>query len=224
MEELSQQTQIEIGDEKYKKYTAYLENIFYNKDKPEELEKFYSEIRDLANVAGLDSGILIEKFKLSLDLNSLEDFVSSAFEILKDIINLNINHPEIFERMRRERIMQAKGNIRLSELVYYDVDLEHGVARIHIAPGKDINPILILRSFREGLKKLAKELEEDERIKEIKADSWIVASNPGLLEKAGFVIDGPITDEERERYFSGDPRPISKSHINRETFLEKYLN
>jgi hypothetical protein len=50
-----------------------------------------------------------------------------------------------------------------------------------------------------------------------------VASNPGLLEKLGFEIEGPIDEETRKKHFADDPRPISKAVISREKLLEKYL-
>lgn len=67
-------------------------------------------------------------------------------------------------------------------------------------------------------------LAADERIKEIQATSWIVASNPGLLEKAGFTVAGSISEEMRMEHFSNESRPVSWAQINREKFLKLWLD
>lgn len=44
-----------------------------------------------------------------------------------------------------------------------------------------------------------------------------------LLEKFGFIVDGEISEEIRQAHFFGDNSNISRAHISRNDFLEKYL-
>lgn len=81
----------------------------------------------------------------------------------------------------------------------------------------------IIKAFRDGLRELARQVKEDERIKEIKATSWIVAANPGLLEKAGFTIGGAIDEKIKMEHFNDEDRPVFWAHMSRENLLEKYL-
>ncbi len=73
------------------------------------------------------------------------------------------------------------------------------------------------------MKELARQVSQNEKIKEIQATSWIVASNPGLLKKAGFNVEGAITEEMRTTHFNDEDRPVAWAHINREKLLERYL-
>lgn len=225
MKESLQQSQIENNEAKidrYKKTKDKLLELFVTKDS-EQKDEFYSEIRSFASAIGLDPESIIEKIENNFTLENAEEFVTQSFEALKDLIDKVIEHPKIFEDMRRERIIQRSGNIKLSELMYYDIDLENGIARIHIAPKGNLGLSVIIRSFREGLNELARQVKKDERIKEIQAASWIVASNPGLLERAGFIVEGPIDEKTRAEHFEDEKRPISWAHMSRESLLEKYL-
>jgi hypothetical protein len=107
--------------------------------------------------------------------------------------------------------------------MYYSVDLENGTAIIHVAPKGDLKLGAVIKAFRDGLKELARQVREDERIKEIQATSWIVASNPGLLEKVGFVVEGAIDEKMKTEHFSDENRPVSWAHMSRKAFLDKYL-
>jgi hypothetical protein len=223
MEESPQQPQnLEIYTKEYERAKARLLDVFRNKDE-QEIEEFCLEIKRFAEVIGWDSETPIEEIKKAFNQENSEVFVDVSFNTLKKLIDQKIEHPEIFEDIRRERIIQRSGNIRLSELMYYDIDLENGTARIHVAPKGNLGLGVIIKSFREGLNELAKQVKKDERIKEIQAASWIVASNPGLLEKAGFKVEGLITEEMRAAYFSDEERPVSWAHMSRETLLKKYL-
>jgi hypothetical protein len=82
-----------------------------------------------------------------------------------------------------------------------------------------------LRLMRDGLRELARRLEQDASMKDVSqitATSWIVAAHPRILEGLGFTVDGPIDEEKRQRDFADETRPISKAHITREDFLKRY--
>ncbi|MEK7200836.1 MAG: hypothetical protein AAB672_01760 [Patescibacteria group bacterium] len=207
----------------YERAKARLLDIFKNKDE-QEMEEVYSEIKKFSEVVNWSSETIIKQIKNGFNQENPEIFVNIAFNALRELIDKKIEHPEVFEKIRRERIMQHQGNIKLSELMYYNVDLENGVTILHVANKGDLRLGEIIKSFRDGMKELAKQVKEDERIKEIQAASWIVASNPGLLEKAGFIIKGPIDEKMRAEYFSDEERLVSWANMSRKTLLEKYLN
>ncbi len=196
-----------------------LRQLFKNKDEEKRIHEFYSDIRKFAGLVELDSESLIKELGEALHSKTSEEFVELSFERLKKLFDQKIEHPEIFEKIRRE----AMGNIRLSELMYYTIDRRNWTALIHIGPKGDLSLGEILKAFRDGLHELAKQVEEDERIKEIRATSWIVASNPGLLEKAGFTVEGPVDEKTKIEDFRDETRPISSAHMSRERLLEKWL-
>lgn len=208
----------EVYTQEYEKIKTWLEKVFETNDE----DGLYSEIRFFAPFLELDSNAIIEKIKDSLDQGEREAFVSTAFDALKIFIDQKIEHPEMFEEARRERRIHRSEGIRLSELMYYNLDLENGTAILHVAPKGSMGLGGILKSFRDGMKELAKQVKKDERIQQVQAMSWIVASNPGLLEKAGFTIDGSIDEKMKAQHFSHEERPVSWAHMSREKLLEKY--
>lgn len=222
MEEAPKQTiDSEVYEKKYKEAKERLLQIFQNKNE-REIEELYSEIRRFYKILDWDPEEIIEEIKKVFNQEDPEVFVEATFNAVKKLIDKTIEHRQDFERARREAIIQHHGNIKLSKLMYYDVDLENGAARIHIAPKGDMKLGEIVKSFREGMKKLAEHVRDDERIKEIQTTSWIVASNPGLLEKAGFSVEGEIDEKTKIEHFSEETRPVFWARMSRETLLEKY--
>lgn len=132
--------------------------------------------------------------------------------------------PESFEEISRQGFIEQSKTIPLNEILTYGVYKE--IAHIHLAPAETMGPKLLITKVKEGLAELATRLESDPDladVKKITATSWIVAKNPHLLERMGFSIDGPISDEVREQRYRNDDREISTSHMNREDFLARYL-
>jgi hypothetical protein len=220
---LEQQPNIEVHKKEYEEVKKKLREVFVAKDDPKEIEKLYSEVRFSFLFIGLDPEIIIEKIKKAFDSENAEEFVDLVFGVLKKIIDYRIEHPEVVEKVRRERVIQESGSVRLSELMYYNLDLENGAAIIHIAPGHQLKLSEIIKAFRDGLKELAKQTQQDERIKEIQATSWIVASNPGILKMAGFTVEGVIDEKMKAEHFSDEQRPVWWAHMSREELLKKYL-
>lgn len=208
----------------YAEIKAFLREFFVKKDEGK-MEDVYAQIRAFATAANMDADEIISNIREYWQSPNPDEFVAHSFTVLKKLIDYRIAHPELVEQIRRERrLTQTSGNIRLSELMYYDVDhIGDGVALLHIAPKGNLNVRGILKSFRDGMKELAKQVDEDKRIKEIQATSWIIASNPGLLEKAGFTVEGSIDEKMREEHFSGETRPVSWAHIGRDELLKRYL-
>ncbi len=220
---LEQAPNIELHAEEYRKAKTRLLEIFQNKNR-DEIKEMYSEIRRFATIINWDPEEAVRKIEESYNQENPDVFVNTSFEAVKDLIDHRIEHPEAFERVRREGVLQHQGNVKLSELMYYNMDMENNTAFIHIAPKGDMKLGEIIRSFREGMKELARQVKEDERIKEIQATSWIVASNPGLLKKAGFIVEGAIDEKTKIEHFDNETRMVSWAHISREDLLKKYLD
>lgn len=219
---LEQAPNIERHTEEYKKAKARLLEIFKNKSE-HEIQEMCSEIRRFAGIINWDPEEAIRKIEESYNQENADVFVETSFEAVKKLIDHRIEHPEAFERARREGILQHHGNVKLSGLMYYNMDLENGTAIIHVAPKGDMKLGEIIRAFREGMRELAKQVKEDEKIKEVQATSWIVAANPGLLEKAGFTVEGAIDENMKAEHFNDEERPVAWAHISREDLLQKYL-
>lgn len=112
----------------YEKAKARLLEIFQNKNR-QEVDELCSEIRRFAAVIEWNPEDAIKKIEEGYDQKNPEIFVSTSFDAVKNLIDHKIEHPEDYERARREGTMQRHGNIKLSELMYYNVDLENGTAK-----------------------------------------------------------------------------------------------
>jgi hypothetical protein len=115
--------------------------------------------------------------------------------------------------------MSQEGMKPLNEIMYYGGRDDY--IHIHLANARDLKNLRAL--VLDGLQKLAEVIKNNEKVKTIEATSWIVAKNPGLMEKMGFEVEGEIDEEFRRRHFSDDKRKISKATIGREEFLKRYL-
>lgn len=75
---------------------------------------------------------------------------------------------------------------------------------------------------RDGLRKLATILQSKPEINKVSATSWIVAKHPKSIERLGFVVKGPISEEFRQKHFKDEKRPVHYSEISREEFITTY--
>jgi hypothetical protein len=125
--------------------------------------------------------------------------------------------------MKRERVLSRGGNHKVNELIYYGRSAD-GNINLHIASHENTSNGEKLRLLREGLKKLAEEVNNDSGIQEVSATSWIVAAAPSLLERLGFTLHGEISAEFKQAHFAEETRPVHYASISRSVLLEKYLN
>ena len=146
-----------------------------------------------------------------------EEFVTAVSELLRPLVDMKIDDPEAYETIRRQR----HDYVRVNDLLAYNIGAGGDYIQLHVFPSEERKDKLGL--LKEGMRKLAVDVNASKNIKFVSATSWIVASNPHLLELLGFEIEGPIDEETREKDFKDDPRPISRATISREKLLEKYL-
>ncbi len=159
----------------------------------------------------------LEDCRLLVDKEAFVDRVFSAQEALLEFRNSN---PEEFQRIWRQSVEYFPLNEVLSyNRALYEKGSEH--IFIHLDPVEQGE--VSMSQIKKGLGMLVEVLEKDESIKVINAYSWIVAKNPGIFEKLGFELGETLNDEEMEKYFPGEKRPVRRSSITREDFFKKYL-
>jgi hypothetical protein len=101
---------------------------------------------------------------------------------------------------------------------------KHGESSIHIhvAPSNTLSVGTKLSLLKDGFRNLQEVLKKDEKIREITASSWIVATESGrsILEKFGFTFVGEISPEMKEKFFKSEKRPVGEAFVTRESFFE----
>lgn len=149
----------------------------------------------------------------------------------------------MFERIKTESTTENEPLIEdLNEVMQATIEDDH-LALIHIAKMEGSTKDKLFQ-FKDGLKKLADLLKNDERFMKILfigASSWIVAEHPKLLRKFGFIVDydnvskigkavgnkykNTLKSEEEAREMipeeHRDTEPMY-AQISRERFLELY--
>lgn len=123
------------------------------------------------------------------------------------------------ERLRRLFSRKEKF-IPINELLSYRT--EQGSVYIQVMPEKEIDNVLV--EFTDGLRELAKIVSQNESIKKITANSWIVAEHPAVMERFGFTVTGEIKEDLKQKHFRGEKRPVWGAYMSREEFINMYLN
>ncbi|MBI2639849.1 MAG: hypothetical protein HYW90_03095 [Candidatus Sungbacteria bacterium] len=152
-----------------------------------------------------------------LQTRSTEDFVRDAATKLRAFVIENFTPQEIEERIRA--VFIERGFIPLNRLLAYGIYKNE--VHIHLLQDKIDDPGLI----RQGLSELAHKLTSNpelQNIDKITATSWIVAKHPKLMERLGFTIEGPITEELKKEHFAGEARNVSRCSMTKEELLKRY--
>lgn len=213
-------------NEFYKQVRNELESILQQKGKNTLIKRVRDTISCFENVLGE----VVHSNSLLDDLNSHEGavLIDAIMVIIAPFLDLKFSDPTNFDRAMemssRSRIEEEGGYIKLNDLLYYGYGYDpNGLfVHLHVAPAQTLPDKIAL--LRGGLKRLASQIVNDQRVGSIVATSWIVAEHPRLIERLGFVVDGPIDEQTRKKYFADDSRPISKAHVSREDFLKRYLS
>ena len=145
-------------------------------------------------------------------------FIERVFDAQRPIFEFRENNPAEFQRIGRNSIE----HFPINEVLSYN-RASYGTSQdqvfIHLDPVE--HGEVSIDQIVDGFKKLKEIVQKDESIKVINADSWITAKKFGerILEAFGFTLGKVLTDEEREKYFGEEKRPVRKSSITREDFL-----
>lgn len=200
----------------------------------DELPNNKEKINSLSNllVKSLNNELL-KKIGLNITVNEIKnnlekckkivsgaEFINKVKEIIRPISIAMDNNPVEFSNFKRKAFNESHNFKPLNEVFSYRID--EGDLHLHMAPATDLSTISKIKLIKDAIEKLPEIIKSNRKVKKISATSWIVASNPGLLERIGFKNEGPISDETRERDFKGETEPISRATISREEFLAKY--
>jgi len=208
-----------------------IQNLFTEvfREKQEPSERYAEATRRLTSflIAGEKNRLTqeqIDEIKAGLEASSMitdeAEYVKKCSACLQPLLDWKKEDPRSFESKLRENVAEASGFIPLNETLTYGryKDCIH----IHVSPSETLRLSEKLVLIKDGFRKLRDILLADESIKEISATSWIVASNPGILEKLGFTIDGEIPKEMKDEHFENETRPVFNAHITRDEFIDKY--
>ena len=158
------------------------------------------------------------------DTASREEFITRVLLAIKPILEYRQDHPAEAQQAIRRAFVEHGGFTPLNEILSYGRSSHGEYVHIHLAPAEGITNWReqVIDGFRTLATLMREHPEEWEKVQRVTATSWIVAKHPALLEKLGFIIEGPIDEQARKRHFAGDVRPISRAVMNRETLLTKY--
>lgn len=159
------------------------------------------------------------------ELDNKDEFIEKCFIVFKPLIDWYYNNPREFEAALRINALRVNKFTPLNEVLTYGrwKDIIH----IHVAVSETLSLGEKLAMMKDGFYKLAEMLRNDDSIKTVSATSWIVAANPGILEKWGFEILGEISPELREKHFKKEKRIVFEARATRDNFLtaiDKDLN
>src|SRR3990167_7971144 len=153
------------------------------------------------------------------DINALIDCVDNVVNRVASRYTTR----EALEARQREQFLSHGDFIPLSEALAFGT--HDTTAHIHLAPASSMGIAGLRADVDAGLRELARRLQSDpelQNIQTVKATSWIVAKNSRLIERLGFTVDGLISEEQKERHFFEESRPVASAHMDRQDFLKRY--
>jgi hypothetical protein len=167
----------------------------------------------------------------TINFSSDQELITQVSESIHDFAVTNFSPEELTKNIENREQEEVFEN--LNDMLSYGGN--SNIIHIHIVPkpealeGKKPKEKIeyLINQVKDGLHKLAGLMQTDprwENVKKVTAASWLVARHTEKMEELGFVIEGPISDEFRKKYFKNDPRPISSAYIDRLDFLRKYGN
>ena len=210
-----------------KKLKKFFSEIFEDDSEPDKrLDniqnrlKLFLEPGDNNQISQEEVFEIVNNIKDICSVDNESEFVARGLVSLKPLFDWQARDPRSFEaKLRENQIAFLKYDV-LNEALTYN---QHGDdIHLHVSPSETLSLSEKLALIKDGFSRLAKVLVDNENIKNIVATSWIVAANPGIMEKLGFTIDGEISPEERANWRSVDDKSISRAHISSEDFLKIY--
>lgn len=171
----------------------------------------------LKNISEVD---IFRSLRECFAISGKQEFINKCEGILGPILDFMAVSPRLEEKVRREIFVEKGGFSKVNELL--SISEESDTIWLHLAPAKTLSLSEKLALFKQGLQKLAKLLTEKDNVKNIRATSWIVVQHPKLFERLGFTVEGPISSDDRERYFNEESREVWGAYIDRNDFLTRY--
>jgi hypothetical protein len=167
----------------------------------------------------LDIEAICHKIRQCQSLPTRQEFIDGVSAELQPLYDFRKNNLGLFEAIDRETFVSNGGFTKINEVLSYGQGSD-GWLHIHLAPARTLKNVKSL--IIDGLKELAQRAKADSSIQGLTATSWIVAKNPGILEKLGFTYKGELPDEMRQRHFSEETRTVGRAIISRDELINKY--
>lgn len=128
---------------------------------------------------------------------------------------------EEFERRLRENAMKHKEFTPLTNnnLLFYNLSKDELELKVHVGPAHAMKPAEMIRSIRDGMKELARQVTmrpELKKVETISGTSWVIEQNPRLVERLGFTVE----NKPRRRTSSG--KVYHRAYMTKEKLLELY--
>lgn len=155
------------------------------------------------------------------DVDEAELFVARTVAAIEPLLEHQVDHPDVARQIFHER----HDFTPLNEVLSYGLTEDGYVAHIHLAPATDIKNLrtVVVDGLRELARRITADPEGFVHLDRIAASSWIITEHPRIMEKLGFTIDGPVSEESAERARQhGESRPATRAHIDRADFLARY--
>lgn len=228
----AQEKMMEENARAEKKLESFFVDIFEHSTNPEErfnefekkLQGFWDTVNNEGGLTQEDINTIKDDFRSCCFIENKEEFIKKGFISLKSLIDWRKDNEALFEVKARKNFIENSGFVPLNEMLSYG-RAENNV-HIHVAPSKTFSIGAKLSLLKDGLRKLQQVVKDDEGILNVTASSWIVATKQGkgIMEKLGFTVEGEISEEEKEKFFDKEDRPVAEAFITREDFLnnERY--
>jgi len=175
----------------------------------------------------LENGLAEEKIELLTEAVSQKDKnkVKQVLYNIKNLLDEGIErYPvEIEESIAIAVIETSPNHYKINRILYYNIAGE--TLKLHISPISTIKGLQVIkRLLKDGLQKIAKIVEKDERIKIIQGTSPLVKEGRKLVKFFGFEIkDSQKGIRSSSFLFSKDDTQSKTAYMTREKFLEKFL-
>ena len=215
--EQRQQARQERQDNRY--FHVLYQQADTNAERIAKLKEGYKHF--FANTADdLDAQSIMASIDALADAPDEDTFVDQALAVMQPIRRFQQEHPDIARRIMLER----KNFTALNEVLSYGLTEDGERVHIHLSPATN-QPRLRSLVF-DGLRELARQIREQpekfKKLEAITATSWIVAEHPEAMQRLGFSVEGPITEEFRQRHFKSEERDIDRASISKGDFLARY--
>lgn len=156
-------------------------------------------------------------------------FIGRFLEATQPIVEIRRSNRDQFERILQQSSEIMSDRRFLSDLLTMENEVHDGEVRLHLYDTSDLRKYgeasgikkskMVLADLERGLKNLAKIVEANPDIQRVNGYSWLVAKQPALFERYGFVVDagGPTASTKPEG------RPKQGATISREELLRRFL-
>lgn len=218
--------QIEAREEFFQEAKEWLINHYNRyKDTDRNINEVLNLIKPFLGSNLIEEKGVIEALEQCKSIEDKDQFLESSFNALKPIFDLRFHNEEEFRKLQRQAFVEARDFIKINEVLSYGYGGD--TVHIHLAPPKGVKRAHA--EFINGLKELAKLINEKEELRDIKyitAASPLISMHGGesiMKNRLGFTNIEAIDEEERKKHFPNEKREVKRASISREDFLNRYL-